>query len=276
MKDKVVIVTGANSGIGKETAKALAQEGAIVIMACRNAERAEQARGEIVSASANDKVSVMALDLASLESVRSFVNAFQEKYDHLDVLINNAGLFPMTKQMTVDGFEMQFGVNHLGHFLLTDLLMPQLQTSDKARIINVASMIHHIGKIDFDSFRGDKPYNPMRAYGQSKLANVLFTRQLAKRLQGSSVTTYSLHPGAVGTNIAGRTWLRRTLYKLIGAFLTPKRGARTSLYLARTPDIEHLSGCYFDERCKVKPGSKLSQSNDIAEKLWNVSEQLLA
>lgn len=275
MTNKVAVITGANSGIGKETAKALAQQGVAVVMGCRDADRAETARQEIAAESDNSNVVVIPLDLASLQSVRDFVAEFERQYDHLDLLINNAGLFPFKKQITQDGYETQFGVNHLGHFLLTHLLMPRLQKAEQARVINVASMIHHLGKIDFDSFRGEKRYSPLGAYGQSKLANVLFTRELAKRCKGTSVTAYSLHPGAVGTNIAGRGLVRRTLYKLLGGYLTPARGAKTSIYLATAPGIESTSGSYYDEYCKVKPGSKRSRDAALAERLWQVSAQLL-
>lgn len=275
MSSKVAVITGANSGIGKETAKALAKQGVIVVMGCRDAERAESARQEIMSESGSSNVVVIPLDLASLQSVRNFAAQFQQQHKHLDLLINNAGLFPFKKQMTEDGFETQFGVNHLGHFLLTHLLMPQLQNAERARVINVASMIHHLGKVDFDSFRGEKRYSPLAAYGQSKLANVLFTRELAQRCKGTNVTAYCLHPGAVGTNIAGRSPVRRTLYKLLGGYLSPARGAKTSIYLATEPGIESSSGSYYDEHCKVKPGSKRSRDTALAERLWKVSEQLL-
>lgn len=275
MKGKTVMITGANSGIGKETAKALAIEGAEIVMACRDLDRAQAARAEIVAASANEAVRVMQLDLASLASVKAFTDNFNKEFDHLDVLINNAGLFPMKKHMSQDGFELQFAVNHLGHFLLTQLLLPQLQSSKKARIINVASMLHNLGKIDFHSFRGEKKYNPLMAYAQSKLANVLFTRELAKRFQDTNISAYSLHPGAVGTNIAGRSFWRRTVYKLMGGVLTPNRGARTSVYLAHTPDIERFSGGYFDEFCRLKSGSKRSQDSQVAAQLWSVSDELV-
>ena len=151
----------------------------------------------------------------------------------------------------------------------------QIYGSQDLRHPMVAEM-HRLGKIDFDSFRGEKGYNPLRAYGQSKLANVLFTRELAKRFEDTNISAFCLHPGAVGTNIAGRSLWRRSLYKLVGGVLTPARGARTSVYLAHTPDIERYSGSYFDEFCRVKPGSKRSRDGQVAAKLWQVSEQLIA
>lgn len=276
MQDKVIIITGANSGIGKETARALAATGASVVMACRNEARARQALDDIVATTAARAIEVLPLDLASFESVREFAKAFQAKYERADVLINNAGLFPFTKQMTEDGFEMQIGVNHLAHFLLTQLLLPQLKAASHARVINVASMMHHLGEIDFESFRGEKPYRPVRAYAQSKLANVLFAREFARRYAAAGIGAYSLHPGGVGTNIFGRGLVPRTLYRLLGGFLSPARGAKTSVYLAASAGVDTYSGAYFNEFQKVKPGSKLSNDTELAERLWQVSEQLTA
>lgn len=268
-----VVITGANSGIGKETARSLAALGYTVIMACRDPGRAEAARRDIMATSGSDKVTAMPVDLSSLDSVRAFAAAFAERFDRLDVLINNAGLICLTKRLTEDGFEMQFGVNHLGHFLLTRLLLPQIKLADHARIVNVSSMMHRIGKIDFDSFTGMKRYGPMKAYGQSKLANVLFTRELARRFADDGISAFCLHPGAVATNIAGRGLIRRSLYRLVGG-LSPERGARTSVYLATEPGIEALSGDYFDEFCKMQPGSTLSQDMGLALRLWDASEIL--
>lgn len=276
MKNKIVIITGANSGIGRETARALATKGATIVMACRDDGRAAEALEDIVTTSGSRCVEVMLLDLASFASVHRFVKDFQHKYDRVDVLLNNAGLFPFKKQTTEDGFEMQFGVNHLGHFLLTQLLLPQLKAAGDARVINVSSMMHHLGEIDFDSFEGATPYRPIRAYSQSKLANVLFTRAFARRHAGDGITAYSLHPGGVGTNIFGRGYVRRTLYKMVGGFLSPARGAKTSIYLATENGIEKHNGAYFNEFQRVKSGSTLSNDTALAEKLWRVSEQLVA
>lgn len=274
MHNKVVIITGANSGIGFETVKALAAQGADVVMACRNADRAKTALDEIQDAVPSANIQAMSLDLASFESIKTFAKQFQARYQQLDVLINNAGLFPLTQQTTLDGFEMQFGVNHLGHFLLTHLLLPQLVAAGNARVINVASMLHQLGKIDFNSFKGEQAYRPMKAYGQSKLANVLFTRELARRYAQDGITSFSLHPGGVGTNIAGRGFIRRNLYKLMGGFMSPERGAQTSIYLASTPGIEEHSGEYFGDSSNKRHSSKAGQDMLMAKRLWDVSEQL--
>ena len=274
MQGKTVVITGANSGIGFETAKALAAKGADVVMACRDAARAQTALDQLKETVPNAKAQVMSLDLASFESIKTFVQQYQSQYQVLDVLVNNAGLFPMTEQKTAEGFEMQFGVNHLGHFLLTHLLLPELKAAGNARVVNVASMMHQIGKIDFNSFKGEKSYRPMQAYGQSKLANVLFTRELAKRYAADGITSYSLHPGGVGTNIAGRGFIRRNLYKLMGGFMTPERGAQTSIYLASTSGVEKDSGEYFGQSSNKRKSSKLGQDMDLAGRLWDISEEL--
>ncbi|MCB1746099.1 MAG: SDR family oxidoreductase [Gammaproteobacteria bacterium] len=274
--DKTIVITGANSGIGLETARALAASGARIVMACRDAARAEAARADIAATTDAARLEVVPLDLAALGSVRRCAADLVARHPRIDILINNAGLFPFRKRLTADGFEMQFGVNHLGHFLLTQSLMPSLQAAGAPRVINVASMMHHLGKLDFDSFRGEKPYKPIRAYGQSKLCNVLFTRELARRHQDDGLLTWSLHPGPVGTNIMGRSLAARTLYRLVGAYMSPRRGARTSVWLAGADGIEATSGSYYDEYCKVKPGSKLSQDMALAARLWETSERLVA
>ena len=275
MQDKIVIITGANSGIGFETAKSLAEQGAQVVMACRDASRAEAALQDLKQAVPQAQVQLMNLDLSSFDSIHNFAESFQAQYKQLDVLVNNAGLFPMSEQKTAEGFEMQFGVNHLGHFLLTHLLLPELKASGSARVVNVASMIHQMGKIDFNSFQGEKPYKALTAYGQSKLANVLFSRELAKRYGSDGISSFSLHPGGVGTNIAGRGILRKSFYRIFGGHMTPKRGAQTSIYLSTEPGIEAHSGSYFGQSSNKKESSKRGQDMAVAKRLWDTSEQLV-
>lgn len=276
LSGKTIVITGANSGIGLETSRELARGGATVVMACRDLARAKAARADITASVPGAKLELVSLDLASLASVRACADTLQSQWPRIDVLINNAGLFPFKKQMTEDGFEMQFGVNHLAHFLLTQRLMPALMQAERPRVVNVASMMHHLGKLDFDSFRGEKPYGALKAYAQSKLCNVLFARELARRHANDGLLTWSLHPGPVGTNIMGRGLVNRTLYRLIGAYMSAKRGARTSVYLASADNIEGTSGAYYDEFLKVKPGSKLSQDAALAARLWQASETLVA
>lgn len=269
---KTIVITGANSGIGLETARALAADGARVVMACRDPSRAAEARDALAASLPGASLELLTLDLASLADVRRAATELAARHPRIDVLINNAGLFPFSRQLTADGFEMQFGVNHLGHFLLTRLLMPQLRAAGQARVLNVASMMHHLGQLDFGSLRGGQPYGAMKAYAQSKLCNVLFARELARRHGDEGLLAFSLHPGPVGTNIMGRSWLRRTLYRLVGAYMSPRRGARTSVHLAQAAGLEAHNGAYYDEYCKVKPGSARSRDMALAARLWEVSE----
>ena len=200
---KTVIITGANCGIGKETAIDMAKRQARVIMACRSVERGEKAAEEVRRASGSSKVVFQQLDLASLTSVRRFCERVLKEEPRIDILINNAGIMACPYWKTEDGFEMQFGVNHLGHFLLTNLLLDRLKEAPAARIVNVSSIAHAMTKgINFDDINSEKSYSAWTAYGQSKLANILFTRSLARRLEGTTVTTTSLHPGTIRTELA--------------------------------------------------------------------------
>ena len=210
---KTVIITGANTGIGKETAVDLARRGARVILACRSAEKGEEAVVEVRARSGNDKVVFRRLDLASLESVRQFASSILEEEPTIDILINNAGVMACPYSKTEDGFEMQFGVNHLAHFLLTNLLLDRLKEAPTARIVTVSSTAHRRTKgINFDDLNSEKSYSPFLAYGQSKLANILFTRSLAKRLAGTSVIANCLHPGVIRTEL-GRHFFIGTIKK---------------------------------------------------------------
>lgn len=267
MKDKVCLVTGANSGIGLETARALADMGARVILACRNEEKGKAARQDIISSTANDQVDLMLVDLASLESVRKFAAEVNEKYERLDVLVNNAGVMCPKRRVSADGFELQFAVHHLAVFLLTHLLLDLLKKSAPARIVNVASMVHMMGKIDFADLQREKKYGMYSAYGQSKLAEVHFTYDLAEKLEGTGVTVNCLHPGAVATNLDGMPgWMRMFL-------AGPKKGARTSIYLASSPDVEGVTGKYFNN-CKVANSSKLSHVREDGKRLWALTEEM--
>ncbi|XP_017472643.1 PREDICTED: retinol dehydrogenase 13-like isoform X3 [Rhagoletis zephyria] len=200
-ENKVVIVTGSNTGIGKETARELAKRGATVYMACRDMQKCEEARDEIVLETYNKHVYCRQCDLASLESVRKFVESFKKEQQRLDILINNAGVMRCPRLLTKDGFEMQLGVNHMGHFLLTNLMLDLLKKSAPSRIVTVSSLAHTRGEINVADLNSDKSYDPGTAYNQSKLANILFTRELARRLEGTGVTANALHPGVVDTEL---------------------------------------------------------------------------
>ncbi len=272
MKDKVVLITGGNSGIGKVTAKDLAKRGATVFLACRDSPKTQAALAEINS-TATVPVENLAVELASLSSVRKLIGQCQSKFDQLDVLINNAGVFPMKQQLTEDGFEMQFGVNHLAHFLLTQGLLENLKKCDQARVITVSSTLHKKGVIDFDSFKGEKPYNSQIAYGQSKLANLLFSVELAKRLEGTGVTSNALHPGAVRTDIVRELpWIVRQVIYLM--FIGVEKGAQTNIQLATDEALSAVTGKYFDQT-KLAECSPQADDTELRERLWAESERLV-
>ncbi len=275
MKDKVVLVTGANSGIGRAASLALAKKGATLVMVARDKERGEAARSEIIRESQNGSVDLLLADLSSLESVRQLATEFQRKYSKLHVLINNAGLFNQRRHLTMDGYEDTFATNYLAPFLLTNLQLDLLKASAPSRIINVSSVGHYSGHINFDDLNLEKEYGGWKAYGQSKLALVFFTHELAKKLQGTSVTVNAVHPGTVATNIwsrpLGPVGFIMALPKL---FMTsPERGAETIVYLASSPDAKDLNGEYL-EKLKVKKSSDESYNEETAQRLWDVSAKL--
>lgn len=273
-----ILITGGNAGIGKATATALAKKGAKIIIACRNESKAKQAVAEIKSASKNEEIYSLTCDLASFESVKNCAENYRAQFGQLDILINNAGLVTDKLQFTKDGFELQIGVNHLGHFLLTNRLVDLLEKATEPRIVNVSSKAHYSGKIRFDSFKGElgaAKYKGMLAYAQSKLANILFTKELARRYP--NICSHSLHPGVVGTEIAGKndnktSW--RFLWKIFSPFmLSPNKGAKTSIFLATSPAVLKTNGKYFDKQKEVEP-TPLANDVDLAKELWEVSEKL--
>lgn len=282
MKGKTVVITGANTGIGKETAIGLASMGATVVLACRNRAKAESAATEITSRSGSEAVELVDLDLADLDSVSTCAKEILDRFDRLDVLINNAGLQLKERTLTKQGFEYTFGVNHLGHFLLTDLLLDRIRTSAPARIVNLSSVGHNFarGGLPWDDLQHDVTrYTANGAYCESKLANILFTRELARRLPPDEVTANAVHPGAVRSEFGSSEDMGRwygAFMKAGGPFLiSAKSGARTSIYLASSPEVTGKTGGYY-VRCKLHPGSKASRDHDAAARLWRVSEELLA
>ena len=281
MSGKVVVITGGNVGIGKEAAVGLATQGARVVITSRNEERGRAARDEIVERSGNADVDVMPLDLASFRSIRSFANDFLTRHDRLDVLVNNAGLILRRRTETDDGFEATFGINHVGHFLLTDLLLDRLKASAPARVVVVASMAHKGARrgLDFDDLESERRYRWMDAYNKSKLANIYFARELSRRLDGTGVTVNVLHPGFVRSDF-GRSGDLGLVYGFgirLGApfAISSERGARTTIYLASSPEVEGVTGAYFF-KCKPAPVSKAAQDDDAARRLWEMTERLVS
>ncbi|XP_041651960.1 retinol dehydrogenase 11-like [Cheilinus undulatus] len=277
---KTVLITGGNTGIGKETAVDLARRGARVILACRDMDRANKAAEDVKKSSGSDNVVVKKLDLASLQSVRQLAKDVVASEERLDVLINNAGVMACPKWQTEDGFEMQFGVNHLGHFLLTHCLLDLLKKSAPSRIVNVSSLAHEKGKIFFDDIHSEKNYHPWKSYSQSKLANVLFTRELANRLQGTGVTAYSLHPGVIRTELGRHFWpsvplWRRALYKPIMFLVkSPTQGAQTTIYCAVEESLQNQSGLYYSD-CAPKTAAPQGRDDEAAKKLWDLSASMV-
>ncbi len=275
LEGKTCVITGATSGIGLATARSLVNQGAHVVLACRDAARGEKARSEITGAGSAGRVEVMPLDLASQRSIRAFADTFRAKHNRLDVLVNNAAIVPLRRETTADGFEMQFGVNHLGPFLLTHVLLDALRAAAPSRIVTVASTVHHGATLDFDDLQSEKRYRVMDVYGRSKLANVMFTYALARRLEGSRVTSNCLHPGVVRSRITrDLPTLLQPLVRVAGAFmLSPESGARTSAYLAASRDVDGVTGKYFD-KCREARSSRVSHDVDAQERLWTLSEEM--
>jgi len=275
MAKKVCVVTGASSGIGKETAKKLAELGATVVMVCRNRKRAEGAMAEIRSISNQAPLDLLLADFASLDAVRAAAKEFLERYDSLDVLVNNAGAVRVMRSVTADGFEVTFQVDYLSHFLLTNLLLDSLKKSAPSRIINVSSASHYRGHLDFDDIQMKKGYGVMKAYSQAKLAQVLFTYELSRRLQGTGVTVNCLHPGAVATNMwNGSMGPFSFLGNVSRLFLiSPEKGAETPVYLASSPEVGGVTGKYYDHR-REKQSSDESYDQAVAKRLWDESEKM--
>ena len=275
---KTVVITGGNSGIGKETAVDLARRGARVIIGCRNLQKGKEALKEIKERSGNSNVFLEELDLASLKSVRTFADKILSLESRVDVLINNAGVMMCPYQKTEDGFEMQFGTNHLGHFLLTMLLLDRLKRSQPSRIINVSSYAHRMGsdKINFADINFEKSYDRWAAYYNSKLANVLFTRELSKRLEGTHVTVNALHPGAVSTELQRHMFFSSFWFYPIRwyMFKTAEQGAQTSIHCAVSEEMDGVSGKYLCD-CRIVEPSKGAQDDDAAKKLWDLSIKMV-
>ncbi len=274
---KIVMITGANSGIGFETAWALARRDYRIIMVCRNREKAEEAREKIIRQSGNQKIEILIGDLSSREEVLDIASQYCVKYKKLDILINNAGIIPGEREETVDGIEKALAVNHLAPFLLTNKLLNPLLNAEEARVITVSSEAHKAGKFEPDNLQLNIGYNSLKAYANSKLFNIMFANELAQRFNHTPVTSYSLHPGTVRTNIhsGGSGYsLFSFLLKLGRPFMrSPKRGAKTSVYLATEPGIETLNGNYFVDE-KVEDPLEIAFDREKCRQLWEISETL--
>jgi retinol dehydrogenase-14 len=270
IRGKTCLITGSNSGIGKATALGLARLGATVVMVCRDQRKGEAAQAEIKTKSGNPAVDLLIADLSSQQAIRQLAREVTERYPQVHVLLNNAGVSPNHRTLTVDGIETTLAVNHLAPFLLTNLLLDHLKASAPARIVTVASTAQ--SAINFDDLQGEKRFSMMDAYGQSKLANILFTQELARRLEGTGVTANCLHPGVVATNLARD--FNPIFRALVGIlFTSPEKGAETSIYLASSPDVEGMNGTFFLKKGKVR---SLLEAYDLAtaQRLWQISEQL--
>jgi NAD(P)-dependent dehydrogenase (short-subunit alcohol dehydrogenase family) len=276
MNGKICLVTGGTNGIGKSTAQELARMGATVIIVGRDAQKTSQVVEEIRAAGGNRRVGSMLADLSSEQEVRRLADEFKSKYAHLHILINNAGGFFMRRQLRGNGIEMTFALNHLASFLLTNLLLDTIKASTPARIINVSSNAHTSGKIEFDNLQGERQYGP-GAYDNSKLANILFTMELSRRLQGTGVTVNALHPGFVATGFAKNNGkVIAALVSLITPLVarSPAKGAETSIYLASSPSVEGITGKYFYDSRIIPPAPQATDML-VARKLWDVSAGLV-
>ncbi|XP_067681166.1 retinol dehydrogenase 12-like [Haliotis asinina] len=286
MDGKTVVITGGNTGIGKATAQELMKRGARVIIACRDVAKGAAALKDIHTATRQKNGTCKLLDLSSFKSIRSFVDSFLQEEKKLDVLINNAAVAIGPRLESSDGYEMQFAVNHLGHFLLTNLLLDVMKKSAPSRIINVSSKGYELGRVNFDDINSEKEYKAFDVYAKTKLANVLFTRELSNRLTGSGVTVNCLHPGVVYTEIGRNVtkidfnWFVKFLLNTVGQALyylfanTPQQGARTTVYCAVAPEMENVSGKFLSDSriCDLLPHA---MDADDAERLWHISEEMV-
>jgi retinol dehydrogenase-12 len=275
MAGKVCLVTGGTSGIGAVTAVELAKKGAEVVVVGRDPSKCEATVSRIEEEAGTPKALAILADLSSMAEVRRAASEFSDRFDRLDVLVNNAGALFMDRRESVDGFERTFALNHLAYFLLTNLLLDRLKASAPSRVVVVSSDAHRGAKIDFDDLQSTSKYRGLRAYGQSKLANVLFASELSRRLEGTGVTVNALHPGVVKSSFFSGSgpawWVMRRLVSMIA--ITPDQGARTTIYLAGSPEVEGVSGQYFVKERAVTP-SPGARDEEAARRLWEVSERL--
>ncbi len=271
IKSKTCILTGSTSGIGRETAVQLAKKGIHLVLPVRDVKKGNLLRDEIIKNTGNERVDIMECDLASFQSIRNFASSFLEKNHQLHILINNAGLWEYKYNKSKDGYEMTFAVNHLAPFLLTNLLLDVMKKSAPARIITVSSVAHRFVNIDFDDPEGNKSWNNFRAYSQSKLANILFTKKLAEKLEKDQITVNCLHPGIIATHLFNKLPL---IKRLAPYFLsTTEKGARTTVFLATSSTGANVTGQYFSGK-KISKVSKVAKNDMMADKLWELSLEM--
>lgn len=275
MKDRLVLITGSTAGIGKRTALELAQLGAHVIVQGRDGPKAERVVAELKQQTGNEKIDFLVADLSSMKAVRDLAEQVKLKYRRLDVLLNNAGAMNPSRQLTVDGYERTFATNHLAYFLLTNLLLPELKKGSRPRIVNVASEAHRRpGTLDFTDLNAERGYSGFGHYGRSKLANILFTRELARRGQPDGITANCLHPGFVASDFLSKGGIWSLIKPIAYLFaIDEAQGAKTSVYLASSPEVEGVTGKYFD-RCRERRPNRFAEDDDAARKLWEISERL--
>lgn len=274
MEGRTVLVTGGTAGIGRQAAIALARKGARVVIVGRNPEKTERVRDELRGLTGNDRVESLLADLSVMTEVRRLAAEYTERYESLDVLLNNAGAVNMAREETAEGFERTFATNHLAYFLLANLLLPALQRAPGARVVNVASVAHQMGRIDFDDLQSARSYEAWSVYGASKLMNVLFTREMARRLGDRGPTVNCLHPGFVASEFLSKGGIWK-LIKPVGYLfaVTEEKGAETSIYLASSPEVAGVTGKYFAKCREAKP-SRAAQDEAAAKRLWEESARL--
>jgi NAD(P)-dependent dehydrogenase (short-subunit alcohol dehydrogenase family) len=270
MRGKIAMVTGANSGMGKEIALALAGKGADLVMVCRDPRRGEGARAEVQQKTGNGAVELLVADLSSQQSIRHLVQEFAARHDRLNVLVNNAGVLLSQRQETVDGIETVFATNHLGPFLLTNLLLPTLTAGAPSRIVTVASSVESMGKIDFDDLQSARNYSASGSYNASKLANILFTYELARRLEGTGVTANAVEPGFVKTNL--KVPFPFSIFSFMRGSAVD--GAQSTVFLALAPELEGVSGRFYSHKGVATKSSKASNDERVARRLWETSAKL--
>lgn len=277
MSNRIALVTGATAGIGKETARGIAETGATVVLVARNKAKGEAVARELKNSTKNERIDLLTADLSSLSEIRRCADEFKAKYDRLEILVNNAGAIFDQREATADGLEMTFALNHISYFLLTNLLLDVIKQNSPARIVSVSSKAHSFGKIEFNNLQSEKKFSKLGSYANSKLMNVLFTYELARRLKDTNVTANCLNPGAVASDFGKDLSGLFSLFVKLGRktfFISPKKGAETSIYLATSPEIEGVTGKYFDEK-KAVPSLEISSDESLQKRLWKISEEIV-